>query len=439
MRPLIYGAIGVLLFAPLRITYADSVSAAITNFTQASLTLDQAIEWALTHHPDLAVAKREILAVEGQVLQSQVRPNPEIAYGLEDTRNTTRTQSVQLNIPIERGGKRAARMTAANRNQAVAEAELAIRRVEVRAAVTEAFFATWVTQIRLQLAQDSIELAKKATDAVTKRIAAGKISPVEGTKAQVTEANVRMEGLQAQTELAQARLRLRTTMGIDAPRFETVVMSDAREQTANPFPHSVIPTVPRIEWLESQLLQSPTLQRAMLETSRRQALVEVERSKKTPDINWTVGMKRANELQREQVLFGVAIPIPIFDQNRGNIQEALRREDKARDEVVALTQQLRQTVLQAHARLEALQREVTILQQTILPSAKQAYDAAIQGFAFGKFNFLDVLDAQRTYFAAQSQLIRSIAESYQATAEIERIVGPNQSAVAPITPVITQE
>ena len=37
------------------------------------------------------------------------------------------------------------------------------------------------------------------------------------------------------------------------------------------------------------------------------------------------------------------------------------------------------------------------LVRTILPGAKSAYDAARVGFENGKFSFLDVLDAQRTY------------------------------------------
>ncbi len=88
------------------------------------LSLQEAIALALEGNLDLTVAQREIEAVEGQVIQGRVRPNPELAYSLEDQRTPTRTQSVQINLPIELGGKRAARIAAAERGRDVAVEEL---------------------------------------------------------------------------------------------------------------------------------------------------------------------------------------------------------------------------------------------------------------------------------------------------------------------------
>ena len=77
------------------------------------LSLTKAIELALEGNPEVAAATRQFEATEGQVLQGRARPNPELAYSLEDARSKTRTQSWQLNLPVELGGKRAARTKAA--------------------------------------------------------------------------------------------------------------------------------------------------------------------------------------------------------------------------------------------------------------------------------------------------------------------------------------
>ena len=63
------------------------------------------------------------------------------------------------------------------------------------------------------------------------------------------------------------------------------------------------------------------------------------------------------------------------------------------------------------------------LREQILPGAQSAYDAATKGFELGKFNFLEVLDAQRTLFQARAQYQRALAEAYRAAAEIERVLG----------------
>ena len=41
----------------------------------------------------------------------------------------------------------------------------------------------------------------------------------------------------------------------------------------------------------------------------------------------------------------------------------------------------------------------------------------------GKFNFLDVLDAQRTLISARNQYIQAIAEATDAWVRIERVFG----------------
>jgi cobalt-zinc-cadmium efflux system outer membrane protein len=120
------------------------------------------------------------------------------------------------------------------------------------------------------------------------------------------------------------------------------------------------------------------------------------------------------------------MPIPVFDTNQGNILESLRRVDKARDEL-SLTQIRLDTELSfAYERLATLSQEAQALQTEVLPGAQSAYAAASTGFEFGKFAFLDVLDAQRTLLSAKSQYLRTLSEAHRAAAEIDRILGSSQ-------------
>ena len=398
----------------------DTVNSGLQAEAAALLTLQKAIALALDGNLDLAIARREIEATQGQVIQGQARPNPELAYLLEDQRAQTRTQSVQINLPIEMGGKRAARITAAERGRDIAAEELNVRRVEVRAAVVAAFFETLAAQERAALAQASADLARRATDAVAKRVAAGKVSPVEETKARVAEAGVRVELAQAQSEQRSARARLASLLGANPPRFTQVAGSV-----------DDLPVIPSLDDIQQRLSASSALRRAQLEVERRRSLADVERSKQTPDITVSLGVKRPNELQRNQLMLGVSVPLPLFDRNQGNLLEALKREDKARDELQALNVRLDTEVLQARERLASVRGEIDVLQREVLPGAKSAYDAATVGFENGKFNFLEVLDAQRTYFAAQSQCLKALAEAQRAGADIDRVLGESAASATP--------
>ena len=380
--------------------------------TAEPLSLAKAIELALEGNPEVAAAKRQWEATEGQVLQGRSRPNPELAYSLEDTRSKTRTQSWQLNLPLELGGKRAARTKAAEKTREQAQAQLAELQATVRANVAAAYFDVLTAQERLVLARDSAALAKSSTDTVSKRVAAGKVSPVEESKARVAEAGVRVELAQAASEQRNALSRLFALLGrIDAPY--TVLEGKAEN----------LPSVPSLADLQPLISSAPGVVLARIEVDRRKALTDLEQSKRVPDVTVSVGMQRSNETQRNVLLFGVSVPLPVFDRNQGNLLEALKLEDKARDELQAATVRLHSEVAQARERLSTITAEVQSLQQEVLPGAKSAYDAATIGFENGKFNFLEVLDAQRTYFTAKSQYLKALGEAHRAAADIDRLLG----------------
>ena len=380
--------------------------------TAEPLSLAKAIELALEGNPEVAAAKRQLEATEGQVLQGRSRPNPELAYSLEDARSKTRTQSWQLNLPLELGGKRAARTKAAEKSREQAQAQLAELQATVRANVAAAYFDVLTAQERLVLARDSAALAKSSTDTVSKRVAAGKVSPVEESKARVAEAGVRVELAQAASEQRNALSRLFALLGrIDAPY--TVLEGKAEN----------LPSVPSLVDLQPLIASSPGVVLARIEVDRRKALTDLEQSKRVPDVTVSVGMQRSNETQRNVLLFGVSVPLPVFDRNQGNLLEALKLEDKARDELQAATVRMHSEVAQARERLSTITAEVQSLQQEVLPGAKSAYDAATIGFENGKFNFLEVLDAQRTYFTAKSQYLKALGEAHRAAADIDRLLG----------------
>ena len=378
----------------------------------APLTLPAALRMAWDANADLSAARHELQATEASVVQAGALPNPTLEVSAEDRRRETRETSYLLSQPIELGGKRNARVQAAERGKDAASAEFDAKRADVRATVITAFFDVLAAQERLRLAEESAQLARRGADAASRRVAAGKVSPVEETKARVAESSVRLELNQAGNALRSARKRLAATWGNPNPHFER---AEGRIDT--------LPELPGLDDLSKRLPGAPAIARARFEADRRQALAKLESSRRLPDITVSLGVKRSEELGRNQAIVGVSIPLPLFDSNRGNVLEALRRSDKARDELSATQIRLDGEMAQAYEQLNMARQEVDALQKEILPGAQSAYDAATKGFEFGKFGFLDVLDAQRTLLQAKSQYLRALSEAHRAAAEIDRILG----------------
>ncbi|MDE2441772.1 MAG: TolC family protein [Betaproteobacteria bacterium] len=391
---------------------AATLCSPVPLWAQPPLTLELALDQALSRSPAIAAAIKEVQAAEGATRQAGVWRNPELSATVEDTRPESRTTTITMDFPIELGGKRSARISAAEFATGVAAAELNHVRSNVRSHVIGAFFGVLIAQERTRLADSSVGIATRVADAVAKRVTAGKVSPVEETRARVDLAQAQLESVEAGSELQTARFALAAQLGDGAPAFETV-----QGDVTKP------PIRPGFAELVSQLEASPTIAMGLLEVERRKALADVEKSKATPDFTLSLGNKRDASIGRNQAVIGFSVPLPLFDRNQGAILEASRRADKAHDELQVVRLQLLGELQDASNRLAVANTSLHALQSTVLPSAQQAYDAASKGFDAGKFGFLEVIDAQRSLLQARARYLNTLAAAYQAAATIDRITG----------------
>ncbi|WP_413458165.1 TolC family protein [Herbaspirillum huttiense] len=388
------------------------VTASTLDQDTGPLSLQAAISLAFEQNKTLAAARKEIEAVDATILQAGARPNPEFSALIEDARKSSRTTTYQINQPIELGGKRSARIEAARRARDMAVLDYAAKRNELRAAVVAAYYEVRVATERQRLAHELLALASTSAGMAQRRVMAGKISPVEQTKAQVAQSAAQLELNQANSELSLARQKLAMLWGATAARQP---LSDQGVEA--------LPPLPAIAQLTEQVANGPAVRLARLEVERRRALASIETSKRTPDVSLTLGNKRDESNVRNMWVVGFSVPIPVFDSNQGNELEAFKRVDIARDALALTELQMQGEAAQGFERLRNAREEATVLRNDIVPAAQSAYQAARTGFELGKFGYLDVLDAQRTYFQAKAQYWKALSAAFQAAADLDRLAG----------------
>lgn len=374
--------------------------------------MGDAVRRALAANPDLSAVRREWEATAGALTQAGLRPNPEAGFVQEDIRNGRRTSTLQVTVPIERGGKRDARIAVASRVRQQAESGVEQYRADVRAAVITHYFGVLLAKERLKLAQESLVLSSDSADAAGKRVQAGKVSPVEETRARVAQAAAQAELARAESDVRVARQRLSSLWGDTVSTYGDLA-------GALVLPAEGLPD----EFVHQRLQASPPLRRARLEVERWRASVNLEKARSVVDVAVTAGAKRDQASGTTMAVVGLSVPIPLFDRNQGNIAEAVSREYKAQDELAAAEVRLASQVSQAREQLRAARTEALTLQRDAVPGARSAYQAASQGFTLGKFSYLEALDAQRTLIGTQAQYLRALSDTYQAAAELERLLG----------------
>lgn len=380
--------------------------------TDASpIDLPAAIRLAL-EQPRLRAAGHEVAASLAAIEQAGRYPNPTLEYLREGEQAGTRTTTIQLNQPIELGGKRQARVALAQGEAALARSELQVLRQELRAEVIAAFHGVLVAQERQALAAFLAELAGKSVDVAARQVAAGKVSPIDATRARLAASEARAELNTATAELSLAKTRLGALVGRPGETLTLAASQDAPLPSLAPLPQ-----------LQARLAQAPPLRRARSAVAAQSAQAQVERAARIPDLTLSVGSQRADEVGRRQAVLGLSVPLPLFDRNSGRLGAALRRADKAREELAAAGTALAADLEAAVTRYEAAKAETALLRDDVIPDARTNHALTLKGFEHGKFAFLDVLDAQRTLAQAQARRWGALLAAWQAFADIERMTG----------------
>ena len=387
--------------------------------TISVVTLQQAQSLALRKNPELTVYSLEIRAKEAQAIQAGFLPNPQIDIEIENFGgsrnfrgfNVTET-TIQLSQLTEVGGKRSKRRYVATLERNLANWDYEAKRADVLSAVTKAFIEVLSAQERLALTQELVSLSEQVFNTISARVTAGKVSPVEETKAGVALATVRIELERAKREIEAARKRLANIWGSTFPDFEKV---EGQLDLLKPLPSA--------EQLDALISQNPDVARWAEEIEQRNAVLKLENAKRISDPTFSLGLRRLNETDDNAFVLGISIPIPLFNRNQGSVLEARQRIAKAEESRKSMKLQVLSALSEAYQLLSSTYAEATTLKNNVIPGALSAFEAVREGYRQGKFGYLDVLDAQRTFFEAKSRYIESLSAYQKAAIDINRLIG----------------
>ena len=131
--------------------------------------------------------------------------------------------------------------------------------------------------------------------------------------------------------------------------------------------------------------------------------MQLAKAQGVPDLTLAAGAKYLRESDDLGAVFGVGIPLPLFDRNQGNVLAA--RAELARTLTLqrAAGVTARTAVAVAYEELAAAHEEASMLRDELIPAARRTYDAVREAYRQGQASTLEVLDAQRTLIELQQE------------------------------------
>lgn len=363
-------------------------------------------------NPWLAGPQADTQAAEALVGQARLRPNPEVSFEAENIAGTgafsglrATEYTLAIGQRLELGGKRGARVRAAQAEARVASLRSDLALAELGFSVRERFVNAAAAAARVELAQDIVVRNRELTRIANLLVEVGREPPLRALRAQSALAEAEAELQAAEAESIGARAALGSLWS----GSETLPAVPAE--------------IPHIEPPASLLASEDTLrlQVARAESDAAEAAIARERSLRVPDPVISAGVRRFAESKDNAFLVGVAIPLPFRDRNQGNIAAAQARLRSATAREAVVRADFRQEVAQARAQFLGAEARVDTLSNTSLPQAEEALRLVRLGYRAGRFPLIEVLSAAEARDAIRNALIDAQETRGQAAARLIRL------------------
>jgi cobalt-zinc-cadmium efflux system outer membrane protein len=376
-----------------------------------SLTLDEAIEEALSQAPDVLAGLETVIQSRADLRTAGQYPNPGLSAGttlqpLGTTYSSTNPggppqYNVDLTIPLDPlvFGKMSAAKESARRAVDVAGADLADLKRSRAGDVASAFFDVLQAKALLALVREDLENLKRVETLTRRRVDLGGAPALDLDRARLAVATSQQDVRTAETVELSARAILRSLLGRTAaePDFDVIGSLDITTPSAPPELESLVDAADKHRPDIISLRRQVERWLAEAKSQSRQGLPQLSiMGGYIYQVQDSLGFKNLNEWEAS-----VGISLPLFDRNQGNIAKAESQARQAAFTLDARRAAVRAELAQNLSAFGAARSAVVVDDRTQLEAAKSVRDRMEAAYQAGGRTVLELLDAERAYRDAQ--------------------------------------
>ncbi|OYX47177.1 MAG: hypothetical protein B7Y90_13475 [Alphaproteobacteria bacterium 32-64-14] len=390
--------------APLWAAYAQA--------TAKPVTLAEALDLARTSSPVVGIANAQVEAARGRQIQAGAGINPQVSYAVENFSGSglmsgmnNAESTIGLSQQVELGGKREARSATAGKQTDAIAVRARISRADLDLAVRERFANLAAAEERLDLARAAVERASRLSSVAQTLVDAGREPPLRLLRAQALAAEVQAQFNLASAELAAAQRALAVLWGGSQDAVDAVGPWEFQQPSERV---NASPT----ETLDYRL--------AVAEHDTAEAILRLQKSNAWVDVTVSGGLRQFEATGEQAWIAGISIPIPIQNMNGGAIAAA-RADDRAAELQlnIALAESVRR-INDARSAFEAADARAAALENQAVRQAEEALSLAQIGYEAGRFQLIDVLDAEAAFASIRNASIEARLARARAAAALIR-------------------
>lgn len=375
------------------------------------VTLPELEGLALANNPTLVQAAMRIEAARGKCLQAGLYPNPTVGYQGEEigAEGSAGQQGAFFAQEIVTAGKLGLRSAVAAWGVEQAEHAWHAQRRRVLNDVRSAWYEVLVAQRIAELNEQLVRIGQEGVKAAGDLLAAQEVSRVDELQARIEADSAKLQLHNARNRHLAAWRRLAAVLG--TPHVEPAVLEGDL--------HDDLPQLSWEDALWHLLNESPELAEARTGIERARCALARESVQWVPNVNVQAGVQYHDAAEDAVAGVQVALPLPIFNRNQGNICRARAHLVAAEKEVQRIELALQDRLAAAFERYANARYQAKKYSAEILPNAKASLDLVRSGYRQGEHDYLTLLTAQRTFFRVNLAYLESLLEYHTSSVSIE--------------------
>ncbi len=377
-----------------------------------TLDMRELVQISLKNNPQLHQKGFDVSAAHGRAVQAGLYPNPVLSGSFDELGDRTGTGGINtfpyITQEIVTAGKLKLSRAVAERKIDLAYLDMIRQRFELITTVRKGYFKVLEIQQKIKVLEDLRQLSYKAYQAAKKRLQAQDISELE-----YLQFRVELHRWAAKLE-AEERKRLAAwqelTASMGAPHLPLTLLKGSL--------NAPLPKYDFVKVRELVLKIHPEIQAAKVGISRSELALKRAAVEKYPNVTVGVGYTRQNQNKSDDWSLHVGIPLPVFNRNQGNVWAAQAEVQKAFQGVQRAEYELLQRLAAAFGKFDMARKQASRYRVGILTDSTRAYQMSLLGFEQKEFDYLSLVQAQRTIAEARLEYLEFLSQGWQAASEI---------------------
>ena len=372
------------------------------------VTLEQMQKIASELNPTLRQVEVEIRAAKARQQQAGLYPNPTVGYTGDEIRGGSvggGKQGLFVQQTIVTGGKLGLSRDVFGKEVKLAELEAEEQKIRVQSAVKIAFLRVLAAQELLDARRDIAKIAQDSAETERRLMNTGQADESEVLEAEVAAQRMRMSARMQENTLREEWRSLAAVIGQPEMPMATVAGDLEKDW----------PELNEEQVVEAISKESPAVRIAEEAEGRAQSVLMQARRGAIPDVQLRGGMEYNHETLGSvpyakgwEGIAEVAVEIPLFNRNQGNVAAARADIERAGQEKKRISLTLRERAASAVDQYANARLMATEYRDEMLPRAKKAYGLMVDKYGQMLASYPRVLDVQRKLFELQIEYIAAL-------------------------------